>query len=113
MPEGHTIHRLARDHDRDFASQKLQVSSPQGRFADGAKLLAGKKLKFVSAYGKHLCYEFTAGRLLHIHLGLYGKFRPHRVPPPEPRGAVRLRVVVREILVLPSAPQQAVKGLAT
>ena len=93
MPEGHTIHRIARDHGRDFAGQKLRVCSPQGRFADGAKLLDGKRLKLVKAHGKHLCYEFSGAKLLHIHLGLYGKFRPHKIPPPEPRGAVRLRVI--------------------
>ena len=43
-----------------------------------------------------MCYEFTGSKLLHIHLGLYGKFRHHRNPPPEPRGAVRLRVVGEE-----------------
>ena len=93
MPEGHTIHRLARDHQRDFVGQKLTISSPQGRFTDEAKLLTGKKLKNVSAHGKHLCYEFPACKLVHIHLGLYGKFRLHKLPPPEPRGAVRIRVI--------------------
>ena len=93
MPEGHTIHRIARDHNANFAGQKLKVSSPQGRFVDGAKLLSGKRLKFVTAHGKHLCYEFSGGKLLHIHLGLYGKFRQHNAPPPEPQGAVRLRAV--------------------
>jgi endonuclease-8 len=96
MPEGHTIHRFALDHARDFAGQRLKMSSPQGRFTDGAKLLNGKRLKFVGAYGKHLCYEFAGSEMLHIHLGLYGKFRRHEVPPPEPRGAVRLRVVGEE-----------------
>ena len=93
MPEGHTIHRLARDHTRDFVGQKLKLSSPQGRFADEAELLSGKKLKGIQAHGKHLCYEFPANRYVHIHLGLYGKFRPHKLPAPEPRGAVRLRVI--------------------
>jgi endonuclease-8 len=93
MPEGHTIHRIARDHQREFGGQKLKISSPQGRFSDGAKKLSGKKLNEVHAHGKHLCYQFSAGKLLHIHLGLYGKFRPHKVPPPEPRGAVRIRVI--------------------
>ena len=59
MPEGHTIHRIARDHDRNFAGQTLKVSSPQGRFAEGSQLLSGKRLKFVTAHGKHLCYVFT------------------------------------------------------
>ncbi len=96
MPEGHTIHRLARDHQRDFAGHRLKVSSPQGRFADGAKLISGKTLHSVEAHGKHLCYHWSGGRLLHIHLGLYGKFRHHRPPLPEPRGQVRLRVVGKQ-----------------
>ena len=93
MPEGHTIHRIARDHSRDFSGQNLQVSSPQGRFADGAKQLNRRKLQSIDAHGKHLCYQFSGGRYLHIHLGLYGKFRKHKTPPPEPRGQVRVRMV--------------------
>lgn len=42
MPEGHTIHRIARDHERHFAGQKLSVMSPQGRFAEGASTLDGR-----------------------------------------------------------------------
>jgi len=30
---------------------------------------------------------------MHVHLGLYGKFRLHKNPAPEPRGAVRVRMV--------------------
>lgn len=92
MPEGHTIHRLADDHNRDFAGQTLSASSPQGRFAAGAKTLSGRPLANVDAYGKHLLYDW-GGKTLHIHLGLYGKFRSHVCPPPEPRGEVRLRVI--------------------
>ncbi len=29
---------------------------------------------------------------MHVHLGLYGTFREHRTPMPEPRGAVRMRI---------------------
>ena len=93
MPEGHTIHRVARDHVQMYVGQKLKLLSPQGRFAEGADELTGRALKSVEAHGKHLCYFFPAGRRLHIHLGLYGKFRSHKLPPPEPRGAVRLRVI--------------------
>ncbi|QDU37791.1 Endonuclease 8 1 [Maioricimonas rarisocia] len=91
MPEGHTIHRLAGDHRKHFAGTPLQLRSPQGRFADEAKLLDGQTLLDVEAWGKHLFYRWERGEILHIHLGLYGKFRPHRVPLPEPRGQVRLR----------------------
>lgn len=93
MPEGHTIHRVARDHSRRFAGQPLDVASPQGRFRAGAKKLNGLALESVEAYGKHLFYRWESGRILHVHLGLYGRFRNHRCPPPEPRGAVRLRVI--------------------
>jgi len=96
MPEGHTIHRIAADHTRDFVGQTLCVSSPQGRFTDGAMLLDGRTLTAVEAYGKHLLYDWE-GHSLHIHLGLYGKFRRHAVPAPEPRGAVRLRVVGEQL----------------
>lgn len=92
MPEGHTIHRIARDHQRLFAGQTLAVSSPQGRFRGGARELDGRMLNRVEARGKHLFYDW-GGALLHLHLGLYGKFRRHSCPPPAPQGAVRLRVV--------------------
>ncbi len=93
MPEGHTIHRVSRDHRKWYAGQRLSVSSPQGRFTSGATEIDGTVLGRVEAHGKHLFYEWEAERILHIHLGLYGKFRNHRCPPPEPRGAVRLRVI--------------------
>ncbi len=93
MPEGHTIHRVAQDHRQRYLGEPLAVSSPQGRFTDGASQLDGKTLCAVDAHGKHLFYEWQDNLLLHIHLGLYGKFRNHRTPPPEPRGAVRMRVI--------------------
>lgn len=92
MPEGHTIHRLADDHNRDFAGQQLLVCSPQGRFEDGSKKLNGQTLRSVEAIGKHLLYRWEK-HTLHVHLGLYGKFRRHSMPLPEPRGQVRLRVI--------------------
>jgi endonuclease-8 len=96
MPEGHTLHRLARDHQKWFAGQKLIVCSPQGRFAEEADQLSGMKLQRVSAHGKHLFYHWPGSLITHIHLGLYGKFRLHQNPPPDPRGAVRVRVVGTE-----------------
>lgn len=93
MPEGHTIHRIARDHQEWFAGQKVIVTSPQGRFENEANRLCGKKLQKVSAHGKHLFYHWHKNLIGHIHLGLYGKFRLHRNPPPEPKGAVRVRMI--------------------
>ena len=92
MPEGHTIHRIAEDHQKWFAGQTLSITSPQGRFLAGAQRLTGRVLREVTANGKHLLYDF-AGRILHVHLGLYGKFRIQDSPPAEPRGQVRLRAI--------------------
>ncbi len=91
MPEGHAIHRIARDHHDLFAGQSLQTCSPQGRFAESAAYLQGRRCMRVEAHGKHLFYHWEAGAILHIHLGLYGKFRLHHNPPPAPVGQVRLR----------------------
>ncbi len=91
MPEGHTLHRRARDHSRWFGGQTVHLSSPQGRFSDGASALDRCVFREARAVGKHLLYRFDEG-FIHIHLGLFGKFRVHRNPAPEPKGAIRLRM---------------------
>jgi DNA-formamidopyrimidine glycosylase len=92
VPEGHTVRRLALDHAELFAGQALSVSSPQGRFS-GASLVDGQVLQGTDAYGKHLFYVFPDSRLVHVHLGLYGKYTVGTNPAPEPRGLVRMRLV--------------------
>jgi endonuclease VIII len=89
MPEGHLLHRLARD-QAELAGQNLAVTSPQGRFAAGAAALDGRRLDAVEAYGKHLFHRFgTAG--MHTHLGMQGKwFRLGGDRPPRPQVRVRL-----------------------
>ncbi len=110
MPEGHTIHRLARRHRALFRGRQVTASSPQGRFAEGAALLDGLVLTRAEAAGKHLFHHYAAEsdgsgeqpdgsgerRLLHVHLGLYGTFQDGACPAPEPRGALRLRLVSDE-----------------
>lgn len=93
MPEGHTVRRLADGFRRDFAGQELSVSSPQGRFAAGAALLDGRVLRRTDAHGKQMFLGFDGGRWLRVHLGLYGKWELGTGEPPEPRGAVRVRLV--------------------
>lgn len=93
MPEGHTLHRLARANRLLLGGKVVRASSPQGRFVDGAALLDGRRFVSAEAYGKHLFhrYEGLSDRL-HIHLGLYGKFLAYPQPAPVPVGAVRLRL---------------------
>lgn len=72
MPEGHTIHRIARQFGRDFVGRRVAVSSPQGRFAGGAALLDDRELLTSAAVGKQLFLGFEGGYVLRVHLGLYG-----------------------------------------
>ncbi|HEY5178602.1 MAG TPA: DNA-formamidopyrimidine glycosylase family protein, partial [Dermatophilaceae bacterium] len=74
MPEGHTTHALAERLDRAFSGTVVSVSSPQGRFEDGAALLDTLMLVGASAWGKHLFVQFEGERWLNVHLGLIGKF---------------------------------------
>ena len=99
MPEGHTIHRAARDHLRIFARQKLIVSSPQGRFSEGASLLNKQICSAVEAFGKHLLYKFNNEYTLHIHLGLFGRIRKQKLPFAEPKSSVRIRLMGKKYLV--------------
>jgi endonuclease-8 len=112
MPEGHTIHRLARDQTCILVGKTLNVSSPQGRFATGAHVLDGLRLHSIRAFGKHLFYQFDppeTGPVLHVHLGLFGKFRVRkRVGDelPEVRGATRVRFIAPDRVVDLNGPNQ-------
>ncbi len=97
MPEGHTLHRLARLHHRRFAGSVVAVSSPQGRFADAAPV-DGQVFTRASVWGKHLFHHYADDNgddvgIVHVHLGLYGEFREARTPMPPPVGQVRMRIV--------------------
>src|SRR5689334_5598854 len=79
LPEGHTIHRLARDLDRLFTGSVVGTD----------------------AWGKHLFMAVEpAGRpdggsapvWLHVHLGLYGRFTLGTGEAPPATGALRLRL---------------------
>jgi endonuclease VIII len=92
VPEGHTIHRAARTHAALLGGRAVRATSPQGRFTDGAALVDGRVLDRVDAHGKHLLYRFAGGVTVHVHLGLFGRFRVHRGEAPDPRPTVRLRM---------------------
>ena len=102
MPEGHITHALAVRIGHAFGGRPAAVSSPQGRFDDGAALLDGLTLIDASAWGKHLFVEFERERWLNVHLGLIGKFsvmRHHLDQDPErpgmPAGHVPVQGQVR------------------
>lgn len=121
MPEGHTVHRLARTFASLYSGQVLRVSSPQGRFADGAAVLSGRRLVASEAWGKQLFLGFApAGGSdtdaasapdtvwLRTHLGLYGAWTFAGAPDaPEVAhaiGAPRKRIGERETTAPGIAP---------
>ncbi|MGJ4843447.1 Fpg/Nei family DNA glycosylase [Leifsonia sp. Le1] len=72
MPEGHSVHRIARQFASNFVGHRIQVSSPQGRFAEGASRIDGHVMTDARAVGKQMFLEFDNGLWLRIHLGIYG-----------------------------------------
>ncbi|MFD9796858.1 Fpg/Nei family DNA glycosylase [Streptomyces sp. NPDC059070] len=93
MPEGHTIHRLAADHEQWFGGRAVRAASPQGKFSDGAALVDGQVLEVAEAHGKHLFLGFgPATGWIHVHLGLFGKYALGTGTPPPPTDTVRLRL---------------------
>lgn len=97
MPEGHIVHRLARELSTTFAGQRVGVSSPQGRFSAESELLDGRTCLGAEAIGKHLFTRFESPPfpLVHIHLGLIGKLRIDRPGTGEVQSAQTLRLLLR------------------
>ena len=99
MPEGNTIHRLALQHARDFAGRVLRARSPQGRFAREARQLDRRHFLDADAWGKHLFHIWEGGRIVHVHLGMAGKFRRFEGAAPRARPTVRLRLAAEPVTV--------------
>ena len=72
MPEGHSVHRIARQFDRNIVGRAVAASSPQGRFAEGARIISGRTATSVRAVGKQMFLEFDDELWLRVHLGMYG-----------------------------------------
>jgi endonuclease VIII len=90
MPEGHTLHKLARELHSGLAGGIPEISSPQGRFT-AAEAINGELLLRAEALGKHLLLQFES-TTVHVHLGLFGRVFRHRSPAPAPRSSIRLRL---------------------
>ncbi len=72
MPEGHSVHRIARQFGVNFVGTAPEVTSPQGRFAQGAAILSGREMMDARAVGKQMFLEFEGDHWLRVHLGIYG-----------------------------------------
>jgi endonuclease-8 len=72
MPEGHSVHRIARQFAANFVGQRVTAASPQGRFVDGAARVSGHQMVDAFAVGKQMFLEFETGDWIRVHLGIYG-----------------------------------------
>ncbi|TFI46276.1 Fpg/Nei family DNA glycosylase, partial [Micrococcus endophyticus] len=72
MPEGHSVHRLARQFTDVFGGRRIRTTSPQGRFTEGAARMDGQVLEAARAHGKHFFADLADGHVLNVHLGMYG-----------------------------------------
>jgi len=72
MPEGHSVHRIARQFGANFVGTAPAVTSPQGRFAQGAAILNHREMTDARAVGKQMFLEFEEREWLRVHLGIYG-----------------------------------------
>lgn len=72
MPEGHSVHRIARQFSENFGGRRIAASSPQGRFVDGAARLDGREMHETIAVGKQMFSRFEGDLWLRVHLGIYG-----------------------------------------
>ena len=102
MPEGHLLHRTARELAADLAGQVVAASSPQGRL-DTAPV-DGALVRGAEAHGKHLLVHLDGAPSVHVHLGMRGLFLRYPDPATPPRAGVRLRLAgpVAWDLVAPS-----------
>ncbi len=96
MPEGDTIHKLARILAPRLTGAAVVHSRLRHHQGDP---LAGRRIVGVDALGKHLFIRFEGGLSLRTHLGLYGSW--HGYAPAEPWQKPERRASV--VLGLPEA----------
>ncbi|SDO79420.1 endonuclease-8 [Microbacterium sp. ru370.1] len=72
MPEGHSVHRIARQFERNIVGRTVTASSPQGRFVEGAAVLDGREALEARAVAKQMFLRFDGDVWLRVHLGMYG-----------------------------------------
>lgn len=77
MPEGDTVHKVARVIDQELRGHTLTEALVQGVY--GSERLAGSVVEDIEAVGKHLLITLDCDLQLRVHLGMKGSW--HRYPP--------------------------------
>ena len=77
MPEGDTIHRIARRMQTALGGKEIALAdapNPRSPIHGRAGQLQGRVLERAEARGKHLLAHFSDGIALHSHLGMNGRW---------------------------------------
>lgn len=77
MPEGDTIHRIARRIDIALVGKRLErIEAPNPRSPLHARVaeLQGASIERAEARGKHLLLHMSGERVVHSHLGMNGRW---------------------------------------
>jgi endonuclease VIII len=78
MPEGDTIHRIARRINAALGGREIGLADAPSRRSPihhRAFELQGRTLESAEARGKHLLAHFSGGVVIHSHLGMNGRWR--------------------------------------
>jgi endonuclease-8 len=78
MPEGDTIHRIARRINAALGGREIGLADAPSRRSpihNRAAELRGRTLEGAEARGKHLLAHFSGGVVVHSHLGINGRWR--------------------------------------
>ena len=83
MPEGDTVHRIARVLADELTGRTLDrlTLHDQGE----VKELGGKRIDAIEARGKHLLVHVEGGWTLRVHLGMHGRWRRRHMRERAPR----------------------------
>jgi endonuclease-8 len=78
VPEGDTIHRIARRFDAALVDRPLgrvEAPNPRSPLHHRAGELRERRIELAEARGKHLLLHFEGGLVVHNHLGVGGRWR--------------------------------------
>jgi endonuclease-8 len=90
MPEGDTVHKLARALRPLLEGESLESLWIRDR--GEVRELAGRRIEEVAALGKHMLVAIGPEVALHVHLGLHGRWHRYRSGEPWQRGAASLHL---------------------
>jgi endonuclease VIII len=90
MPEGDTIHRIARALARELPGRALDRLTLRDR--GDVPELAGRRVEAVEARGKHLLVHLEGGWSVRVHLGMHGRVTRRHVREAPPGSALAILV---------------------